>query len=242
MCTVVCRWDPADRHPVQLLALRDERRTRAFDAPGSWWPEHPGLVGGRDRQAGGTWCASAIDTGTTAVVLNRPERRDAAEGAPSRGVLPLLAATSADRWIDRVTVDGMASFNLVLARPERLQWWSFDGASLTGHVLAPGSYVFKPAGLVPVVDDERLLVGRARLDVQPDASPDAVWGGWFAALQAGRPSDDGTGLLVRRQLDDGDYYETVFAQFIAAEPGRLRLDYLTDPARPGAWTTQIMTA
>jgi hypothetical protein len=242
MCTVVCRWEPADRHPVQLLALRDERRSRAFDPPDNWWPEQPGLIGGRDRQAGGTWCASAIATGTTAVVLNRPERRVAADGAPSRGVLPLLAATSGDHWVDEVAIDGMAGFNLVLAQADRLQWWSFDGLTLTVHSLEPGVYIFKPAGLVPTVVDEQLRDGRARVGDDPNASTAAAWGDWFTALRSARPSDDGTGLLVRRRLDDGDYYETVFAQFIAARPGQLRLDYLSDPAHDGQWTTQALTA
>jgi hypothetical protein len=242
MCTVVCRWDPADRHPVQLLALRDERRTRAFDPPGSWWPDQLGLVGGRDRQAGGTWCASAVATGTTAVVLNRPERRVAADGAPSRGILPLLAAAAGARWSDQVALDGMAGFNLVLAQPDRLLWWSFDGETMHDFALDPGVYLFKPHGLVPTVIDEHLRGGRARLDDQPDASTDTVWGDWFAALRAATPSDDGTGLLVRRRLDDGDYYETVFAQFILARPGQLRLDYLSDPASLGRWTTQLVTA
>jgi uncharacterized protein with NRDE domain len=240
MCTVVCRWDPADSHPVQLLAVRDERRTRAFDLPGRWWPEHPGLIGGRDRQAGGTWCASVVGTATTAVVLNRPERREAAAGAASRGVLPLLAATSGAHWIDEIDVTGMAGFNVVLAQPNRLHWWSFDGETRHDFALDPGVHVFKPNGLVATTD-ERLLGGRARLDDQPDAATDAGWGDWFAALTVAVPSEDGTGLLVRRRLDDGDHYESVFAQFIAARPGRLRLDYLADPASRGPWTTRLMT-
>jgi hypothetical protein len=45
--------------------------------------------------------------------------------------------------------------------------------------------------------------------------------------------------VVRKQVGD-DSYETVFAQFIAAAPGTLRLDYLPYPATGATvgWTTQ----
>ena len=48
---MVCRWQPAERWPVQILALRDELLSRAFDPPGQWWPEQPAVVGGRDRSS-----------------------------------------------------------------------------------------------------------------------------------------------------------------------------------------------
>ena len=53
----------------------------------------PDVIGGRDRTAGGTWCASRVDTGVTALVLNRGQKRLASPGAASRGILPLLAAS-----------------------------------------------------------------------------------------------------------------------------------------------------
>ena len=98
MCTVVCRWSAGSDFPVQMLALRDELISRSFDLPGAWWPDEPDVIGGRDRQAGGSWCVSDVRSGVTGVVLNRPERREAAPGAPSRGVLPLLAVRHGDGW------------------------------------------------------------------------------------------------------------------------------------------------
>ena len=70
MCTVVVRSAPNDAVPVQILALRDEFVSRSFDLPGMWWDEHPGVIGGRDQRAGGTWCVSHVPSGVTAVVLN----------------------------------------------------------------------------------------------------------------------------------------------------------------------------
>jgi hypothetical protein len=237
VCTVVCRWQPADAYPVQLLAVRDERRSRAFDPPGPWWPDQPQVIGGRDRQAGGSWCTSDRATGTTGVVLNRPERREAAPGAPSRGVLPLLAVTHGARWLEHIELDGMAGFNLVLAEPAGLRWWSFDGERLTAFDLAPGTHQFKPNGIVSEPLDARLISGRARL-ADPDAPVGTAWADWLDALRATSPSADGTGLLVQRKLDDGDFYESVFAQFIAARPSSLRLDYLIAPLTSPDWLTR----
>ena len=237
VCTLVCRWDPGDDYPVQLLALRDERRSRAFDEPGAWWPQAPGVIGGRDRLAGGSWCVSDPVSAATAVVLNRSERRIAAPGAPSRGVLPLLAATYGPSWPEHLPLAGMASFNLVLARPDQLQHWSFDGTALTSETLGAGTHLFKPAGRVLDGIDPHLLDGRTQLH-DATTPTDLAWGEWFTALAGSAPQPDGSGLLTRLPLEDGDTYETVFAEFIAGAPGSLRIDYLTDPISGGEWTTQ----
>ncbi|WP_338182660.1 NRDE family protein [Jatrophihabitans sp.] len=233
MCTVVCRWRPEEQYPIELLALRDELSDRDFDPPGAWWPDHPSLIGGRDRSAGGTWCASDVTTGVTAVVLNNPEKRVADPGAPSRGLLPLLAASHLERWVEHVDVTGMAGFNLVLATPTSLQWWRFDGTQLSHHELAPGTYLFKPRGRYDGTDpaihfDPRLANGAAELS-EPDATTETVWAQWLPALHDAAPSADPTALIVRIPVD-GRTYETVFGQFIAATAGWLRLDHLDRPA------------
>jgi transport and Golgi organization protein 2 len=234
---VVSRWQPDDRWPVQVMALRDELMSRAFDLPGQWWPEQPSVVGGRDRTAGGTWCASDPATGVTAVVLNRPQPRNAAVGAPSRGVLPLLAVQHEERWPQYLDVKGMAGFNLVLVTPSASNWWCFDGNELRESTLAPGVSMFTPRGPLEQVD-ARLRSGGARL-TDPHASTPDVWRDWLSVLEAARPSPDPNSLLVRKPVGD-DSYETVFAQFIAAAPGQLRLDYQSHPASrlTTDWTTR----
>src|SRR3954468_12538783 len=124
MCTVVVRWSRGGR--TQILALRDELTSRDFDAPDAWWRDQPDVCGGRDRLAGGTWCASRVTTGVTALVLNRPQKRVADPGAPSRGVLPLLGVQHEADWPAHVNLDGMASFALVLAASDRLVSWVYD--------------------------------------------------------------------------------------------------------------------
>src|SRR5689334_1706711 len=136
MCTVVCRWSP--EATVHLLAVRDEFVGREFDGPGPWWPDQPHVIGGRDRQAGGTWCACDVLSGSIAVVLNRPDRPIAQPGAASRGVLPLLALSHGTSWPEQLDLAPMASFNLMLVTRSALTWWTFDGTALVRTDLAPG--------------------------------------------------------------------------------------------------------
>ena len=230
-----------------MLALRDEIVSRAFDPPGAWWPDQPDTIGGRDRHAGGSWCVSDVATGVTAVVLNRPERQSAAVGAPSRGVLPIVAIRERENWPASVDTAPMAGFNLVLASPQSLLWWSFDGQELRRHSLSEGTHLFTPDGLQSAPTDQRLATGGAAISklgaaAIQRASTEQLWDGWLAAVRDCVPTADRSGLVVRRPIGD-DSYETVFGQFIAAWPGLLRLDYLDRVARDAGrqWTTKQWT-
>jgi hypothetical protein len=223
-----------------MLALRDELVSRSFDLPSAWWPEQPRVVGGRDRRGGGTWCASDVAAGATAVVLNRGERRVAAPGASSRGVLPLIAVRAFEHWPEFIDLAPMASFNLVLATAESMTWWSFDGVTLAAHALEPGTHMFTPAGLAQPMLDGRFAQGHARVDGGPAVPTDVVWTDWLPIVQDSEPSEDPLALLVRIPLGD-DSFETVFGQFIAARPGALRLDYAANPHRLQPWTVDNWT-
>jgi hypothetical protein len=87
MCTVILLHRPGEPWPLLLAANRDERLDRPWEAPASHWP---GLIGGRDAMAGGTWMA-LNRAGVVAAVLNRPGSLGPAPGKRSRGELPLLA-------------------------------------------------------------------------------------------------------------------------------------------------------
>lgn len=237
MCTLVCRWQP-DRE-LRLLALRDELASRDFDLPGAWWPDQPTVIGGRDRRGGGTWCAVDVAAGVAAVVLNRPDRRVAEPDAPSRGVLPLLAVRELANWPASIELAGMASFNLVLATPTGLTWWAYDGRSLTSFELGPGTHLFTPRGHSPGPVADRFAAGEP--SASDGADTEAAWSGWLAVLQASRPSSDPQDLYVRIPIGT-DVFETVFGQFIASRPGRLRLDHLVRPAGGGRWTVEHWTA
>ena len=216
VCTVVVRW--ARGAPVRILALRDELVGREFDDPGRWWPEHPALVGGRDRVAGGTWCATRVGTGVTALVLNRPQRPTAEPGAPSRGVLPLLAAERGADWSSAVRVEGMASFLLVLAGPDGLTTWDSDGQRVVRTDHPEGTWMVTCCG--PEDRKADTYLPRFAAAGYPD--------GWRRLVEDEPPRDD-PGALVVRHEEDGRVFATVFGELIEARPGRLDLAHSRRP-------------
>src|SRR5260370_29485289 len=79
MCTAILSIEPGA--PVLLAGVRDELVDRAWEPPGRHWPDYPGLVGGRDLQAGGTLLALAPGAPRVARVAHRPgPAAGAAEG------------------------------------------------------------------------------------------------------------------------------------------------------------------
>jgi uncharacterized protein with NRDE domain len=55
MCTFILLLRPGTRWPVLVAANRDEMLDRIWAPPAAHWPDQPGIVGGLDRLAGGTW-------------------------------------------------------------------------------------------------------------------------------------------------------------------------------------------
>jgi uncharacterized protein with NRDE domain len=249
MCTLVFNLAPGTPAPLRILAIRDELSTRAFDLPDAHWPRHPDAVGGRDRQAGGTWCASDVATGATAAVLNRPERRDAEPGAPSRGELPLLLLEHGAAWQSHIDITGMAGFNLVLLTPDSATLWWYSGDQVRRRDFAPGTHMVTPLGADPATADprrdrwaQRLIDAVPSADAYSDAPAEQVWSGWLALIRDQRPADDPSAIIVRHPLPDGQVYASVFGQLIASRPGRLRVDYSTEPTSTRPWATLRRTA
>ena len=119
MCTVVVLIRPGHPWPLVVAANRDERLDRTWDPPAVWWPDHPDIVAGRDRTAGGTWMG-VTGRGVIAAVLNRQGSLGPAAGKRSRGELPLRAlaqptAEAAAQAIAALDAGQWRSFNLVLA-------------------------------------------------------------------------------------------------------------------------------
>ncbi|HUM02354.1 MAG TPA: NRDE family protein, partial [Thermoanaerobaculia bacterium] len=85
MCLVVFSWRSRPDLTLLVAANRDEflrRRT----ARAAFWPEAPGLLAGRDLEAGGTWLG-VTRSGRAAFLTNHRDPRSHREGAPSRGAL-----------------------------------------------------------------------------------------------------------------------------------------------------------
>ena len=91
MCTVVVQVPESASESVRLLAVRDEDPKREWDPPGAWWPKLAGVVGVRDRRAGGAWLATRDQR--LSVLLNRAEpshpHLPAPSGLQSRGSIVL---------------------------------------------------------------------------------------------------------------------------------------------------------
>lgn len=126
VCTVVI--DVAEPGGSRLLAVRDEDPQRAWDSLGAWWPEHyPGVIGIRDRRAGGAWLAADPTARRLAVLLNRADVLDLPEDrVRSRGSLALesVAGRTPEAPLP------MHGFNLLEVGPDAARVLSWDGVDL----------------------------------------------------------------------------------------------------------------
>jgi hypothetical protein len=185
MCTVVVLVRPGHAWPIMLVANRDESIDRAWDMPAAWWPEHPNVIAGRDRTAGGTWMGLNAH-GMTAAVLNRPGSLGPAAGKRSRGELPLLAlsetsARSAVEVITKLDSGLWRGFNLVIADREGA---TFIRGAGYGH---PSAMVLRPGVSMITAHDpndrESPRVARHLARFRDAAAPDPThWDAWRAIL------------------------------------------------------------
>lgn len=138
MCTVVIQVPADASQPVRLLAVRDEDPSRAWDPVGPWWPEsHPGVVGVRDRRAGGAWLAADADAGRLAVILNRGDVLPEDAPALSRGGI-VLSAVAGEPPTGAPPTHG---FNLVDVSSGAVRVSMWDAATLRTVDLAPGTHM-----------------------------------------------------------------------------------------------------
>ncbi|HTU67980.1 MAG TPA: NRDE family protein [Steroidobacteraceae bacterium] len=142
MCLLVLAWRRHPRFRLVVAANRDEFHARpaAGLAP---WDDAPGIVGGRDLQAGGAWFA--VDPrGRTGIVTNFREFGRRRRSAPSRGgLIPAFLRGDAPPgdWLQSLETDapGYAGFNLLLADRDSL-WYASNRADTFARPLAPGIF------------------------------------------------------------------------------------------------------
>ncbi|UFN50664.1 NRDE family protein [Roseomonas sp. OT10] len=221
MCTLVILRRPGHRWPLLAAANRDERLDRPWDPPGPWWPEEaPGVMGGRDRLAGGSWMALGPG-GVLACVLNRPGSLGPAAGLRSRGVLPLLAAAaaSAREGAGRIAaLDAAAwrTFNMVVA--DAGEAFFLRGLAQPG----PPEAMELPAGLTMVTahDPNDLASPRIRRHLprfraaaapQPDMEDWAAWTG----LLLDEDHDPGVGVREALHVPPTGGFGTVSSSLVA---------------------------
>jgi uncharacterized protein with NRDE domain len=141
MCLILAAWRVHPDFPLVVAANRDEffARPTAAAAP---WPDAPGVVAGRDLQAGGTWLGLGA-SGRFSALTNYRDPASQRPDAVSRGALVadfLRGGASASDYL--AAVAGRAAdyngFNLLCGDGERLFWLSNAGGS--ARELAPGIY------------------------------------------------------------------------------------------------------
>src|ERR1700722_8091240 len=143
MCTAILSIEPGA--PVLLAGVRDELADRAWESPGRHWRDFPGIIGGRDLLAGGTWLAVEPAARRVACVLNGRGRMAVAGSRRSRGVLPLEAAAAGKP--ERGGLADFDPFHLLIAEPGMAVLSSWDGEHLTERQLPAGLHIVVNSGL-----------------------------------------------------------------------------------------------
>lgn len=251
MCTVLLRFAPGSQWPVLLAAVRDEFADRSWDPPGAHWGDRwPGLLGGRDRTAGGTWLAvdAGPDRPAVAALLNGVRRPPLADGTPrpTRGTLALDALTSG-MALDAEALRDYAGFHLLVATLQSVKVWSWDAEALTHRTLEPGHHVAVNLG-VDTPDDPLVPHFTPRLAAlptptpTPGASTGAAWGAWVDLLLGDHlDPEDPRALIVHREIE-GRTYQSTSASMVALSAKGVRYDFSGEPTDPHAWhevTTSI---
>jgi uncharacterized protein with NRDE domain len=193
MCLLIFAHQISPEYPLLVAANRDEFHARPT-APADWWPEHTGLLAGRDLASGGTWMGVTGD-GRFAAVTNF---RDPARSAPaprSRGELPLnfLREThDAATYLNEVAGNAAsyAGFNLLVGDEQAL-WYFTNSDNRPPLQLPPGLYGLSNATLD--TPWPKVLIGKDKLQALLDT--DAVTHDALAAVVSDRQQADPGTLL-----------------------------------------------
>ncbi|MCW2294901.1 uncharacterized protein with NRDE domain [Pseudomonas sp. BIGb0408] len=147
MCLIVLAWRPGHRLPLLVAANRDEFYARPTAALAEW-PQMPGLIAGRDLQAGGTWLG--IGPGGRFAALTNIRDPRAPQGSRSRGELPLRflqGDLEPEAFLDRLHSGAAdySGFNLLVG--DRQQLCHYNSQSGRIEVLQPGIHGISNADL-----------------------------------------------------------------------------------------------
>jgi hypothetical protein len=240
VCLAFLRFVPAEQWSVLLVSIRDEDLARPASPPHEWWPDtHPGVLGGRDLRAGGTWLAVDPANRAVAAIFTPAVTEPTAPGQPSRGALPLHALTAGG--LDDTDVRSYAPFALLLARPDDVVWWTWSGTTLDRTAVDPGTHIANIDGL----DAEAVSARQARwrepfaaaapVPFRPDGGPAERWGGWFTLLAGGLEPEEPDALVLRRTVGDAAYGTKSVALLALGQAG-VRYDESSTPWDPDSWT------
>lgn len=205
MCTVIVRTG----RPLTLMGVRDEFVDRPWEGPGEHWPDYPGVIGGRDLKAGGTWLAHHPALRRAAALLNGRGLLAPDTVRVSRGDLPLRAVVAGD--LPEVDLACYDPFHLVLADLAGARLWSWDGVRLSATDLRDGTSVIVNSGLDPA--DARVIAQQPRFAASTDWRP----------LAEAEPSSDPGALIMRHELPDGRVFASLSVTLLTL--GQDGMDY-----------------
>lgn len=139
MCLIVLAAGAHPDYPLVLAANRDEFHSRPTkDA--HWWPDRPGILGGRDLQAGGTWLGVSR-SGRFATVTNYRDAKPVVPSHKSRGHLVtgfLECELSPQDYLATIDEHVYAGFNLIVGTVDKIAYLSNREAGTRD--LGPGVY------------------------------------------------------------------------------------------------------
>lgn len=160
MCLIVFSWQPGSEFPLVMAANRDEFHARPAE-PMGWWKDQPGMLAGRDLQAGGTWLGISR-SGQLATVTNYRENV-AAVKEQSRGDI-VTGYTTSDHspaaYLSSLDGERYAGFSALAANGDELAYASNRGQN--ARKLLPGLYGLSNAALD--TPWPKLVRSRTRLD------------------------------------------------------------------------------
>lgn len=205
MCLILFGWNAVPGRRLVVAANRDEfhaRRTRAL----SRWPDVP-IIGGRDREAGGTWMGVHADNPSrVAMVTNVRDGIPAGAGPRSRGELPvefLLGSMSPKSFAEELATRAQdyAPVNVLVADDDEF-WWATNWPQPRVQRVLDGVHGLSNGALDgdwPKVSHGRDALAGLLAD-DPD-SPEPYLG---VLADRDRPADDAlpsTGIPLDRERD-----------------------------------------
>lgn len=146
MCLLVIAYAVDSEYPLIVAGNRDEFHARP-SRPAGWWPEAPGVLGGRDLQSGGSWLA-LHRSGRFATVTNFRDAVPVDASLRSRGHLVtdyLESDLSPMEYLRTIDPAAYAGFNLLVSDGSTLAYSSNRGGRPLE--LEPGIYGLSNATL-----------------------------------------------------------------------------------------------
>ncbi len=127
MCLIFLSFQNHPTYKLIVAGNRDEFYDRKT-APADFWSDQPGILAGRDLEAGGTWLGMS-KTGKVSMLTNYRDPQNINPKAPSRGQLVsdfLIDNQSPEGYLKQIESNGKTynGFNLIVGNAEELWYYS----------------------------------------------------------------------------------------------------------------------